>query len=169
MSSTPPVETTEDSRPGAEGAAETAGLAAAVMDRARWMQRVLSPWTQRWLATPSQRSDRPAGQLPFASLTGADTQRTLARVQLQYEAHTNLELPTVGGSLPLAGAVEKPAPAVEASPAPAAARRAQGPYSRPFNSLDDFIHALEAAKERDYAPPPPAETPPPVPQRAVGP
>jgi hypothetical protein len=140
------------------------------MNRARWMQRVLSPWTQRWLAATSRRSDRLTGQLPFASLTGADTQRTLARVQLQYESHTNLALPTVGGSLPLAGAVEKPISAVEASAAPAAARRAQGPYSRPFNSLDDFIHAIEAAKERNYAPPPPAETqPPPAPQHAVGP
>jgi hypothetical protein len=105
-------------------------------------------------------------------LTGADTQRTLARVQLQYESHTNLELPAAGGSLPLAGALERPAPAVEAaaSIAPAAPRRAQGPYSRPFNSLDDFIHAIEAAKERNYAPPPPAETQPqPAPQRTVGP
>lgn len=173
MSSAQPADTTESSQPGAAPADQTAPLAASVTNRARWMQRVLSPWTQRWLATGAagQTPDQAGGQHPFASLTGADAQRTLARVRTQYESHVNLEMPTTGGSLPLAGAVEKAAPAVESAmtAAPATSRRAQGPYSRPFNSVDDFIRAIEAAKERDYAPPPTETLPQSAPRRAAGP
>ena len=155
MSSAQPVETTEDSQPGSDRAAETTSLAASVMSRARWMQRVLSPWTQRWLSATgvNEAAERVRGQQPFVGLTGADAERTLARVHVQYESHTNLEMPTTGSSLPLAGAVERPAPAVEAAvpaapAAPAAATATGAAAETPHFSSSILLSSAASRTDR---------------------
>src|SRR5512143_369366 len=137
MSTLPRADSTNDRGPATEGSAETSALTASIMNRTHWMQRVLSPWVQRWLSTsgPEEVSARSGVQHSFASLTSAETQRTLARLHVQYESHSNLDTLTAGGELPLAGAVERPAPAIDSEvvekSATARPRRAQGPYSRP--------------------------------------
>ncbi|CAG0933315.1 hypothetical protein TFLX_02994 [Thermoflexales bacterium] len=171
MSSAQRVDSTDDYRPEIAGGDETARLTTSVMNRTHWMQRVLSPWVQRWLSSgvAGEAADQASGRPAFTSLTSASTQRTLARLRVQYESHSNLETLATSGSLPLAGSVENSAPAVESAAPATPRRRAQGPYSKPFTSVDDFIHALEAAKERNYAPPPPETQPRPAPKREAGP
>ena len=135
-----------------------------ILARARWMQRALSPWTQHWLsqanepAGPSQ-SAAPSGQaLPSVFTTGA-VQQTLSRIQAQYGPYASRSVAEEANALPLVGAPS------QLTSTPAAA---SGPYSKPFNSLEDFLAAVEASKERTDTPPP-TENAKPAPQRTQGP
>src|SRR5512147_652848 len=171
MSSTPQVDSTDDRPPVTGEPAEASGLTASIMNRTHWMQRALSPWVQRWLSTAEGTSERSGRLHPFISLTVAATQRTLDRLHVQYQSHSNLETWAGNSSLPLAGTVEKQSSSPVSEPAvPVKPRRAQGPYSRPFESMEEFARAVEAAKERNYAPPPPEELPArPAPKHIQGP
>jgi len=187
MNSEQPVEPTQ-STPTHSAVPESSVIANGLLARARWMQRALAPWTQRWLAqiaasTGERRSGAAGRRDSSLALTVDAATQTLNRIHLHYESHSTRPAPGDSHTLPLAGApslastvsaaaedseAREDAPQLPAESATPTARSTQGPYSRPFNSVEDFLKAVEAAKARNYAPPEDEVIQPPAPHE-VGP
>ena len=169
MNSEQPVEPTQ-SAPTDSVRPESSFIANSLLARTRWMQRALTPWTKQWLsraaASTGDHRSGAAGRrdLSLALTVGAATQ-TLKRIYLQYESHSTRPVSGDLNDLPLAGALPQAAQPQAASATP----EATGPYSKPFNSMEEFLAAVEASKARDYAPPPPEESAKPATQRTQGP
>ena len=60
-------------------------IVAALLARTRWMQRALTPWTQRWLAQAAESADSPSvagGRRGLSiALTAGAAEQTLSRVK----------------------------------------------------------------------------------------
>ena len=171
MSSQPLIDPTDESQPLQAGSGGENLITHSILAKARWVQHALSPWAQRWLSAAGATGDQPgptgSWRLPLALTSGA-TQRILDRLRIQYESQSFGSIPMQGNLLPLANAPQ-PEGLPTAQPVSPAPKRAQGPYSKPFNSMEDFIQAVTAAKERNYAPPPAAELSPPKRKSEPGP
>ncbi len=141
------------SRPTVSGEADP--IINSILARARWIQRALAPWTQHWLAQVAS----PSGQVLPIAFTAGYLQQTLSRVHAQYESYASRPVAEEADALPLVGIPPQPAQPAAAS----------GIYSKPFNSLEDFLAAVEARKERNDTPPPPTETAKPAAKRIQGP
>jgi hypothetical protein len=133
-------------------------VARSLLAKAAWAQRALSPWVRRWLRAPET-----AARSSLLSVAG--NWQILKRISRQYETRAVYPPATQPVTFPLAGMpiVETPLAASETAP-PAAAIQARGPFSRPFHSMDEFLQAIEAARDRNYAPLPEGELP--IEQRA---
>ena len=177
MNSEQPVEPTQSAPAEPAVSSEANPIVDAILARTRRMQLALTPWTQRWLASGPVAPGRRTLPIVF---TAGDVQQTLSRIHARYESHSNRPVSGDTRALPLAGTQPQPVVATEASEERAdesplaeevkpTARRTQGPYSKPFNSMAEFLKAVEAAKARNYEPPPPEEIIPPPPPREAGP
>ena len=160
---------------------EASPIVDAILARTRLMQRALTPWTRRWLSQAAGTAVPGRRDLSIAFTAGA-AEQTLNRVQAQYKSYSSRPLSEDTRNLPLAGASPQPTmmpvvtevsearddvqPVEDVKPV---AMRTQGPYSKPFNSMAEFLKAVEAAKARNYVPPPPEEIAPPPPPREAGP
>ena len=77
-----------------------------ILARTRWVQRALSPWTQRWLSQPAATAFG-RRTLPITFTVGA-TQQTLSRVQAQYKSHSSRPVSEEANTLPLVGVLPQP-------------------------------------------------------------
>jgi hypothetical protein len=163
MSTEQPVDPTQSVQPRPFVSGEANPIVDSILARARWAQRALSPWTQRWLSQPAATTFG-RRTLPITFTVGA-AQQTLSRVQAQYKSHSSHPVSPEANTLPLVGVLPQ-----SMLPAGSAPIEASGPYSRPFNSLEDFLTAIEANKDRaETSSPPVVESAKPAARRTQGP
>ena len=153
-------------------------IARSVAAKTHWLQRVLSPWTRRWLES-GQASP------PQAALTVGNTQRLLGRVQRLIEQSTVWQpeavslqpamvdnfagsivnrFPALGAKYEIRPAETGPTQTADlvlagaGEPAPASARPG-GQSFQPFPSLEEFRNAVEAKRRSSEGQPAAAEPP----------
>jgi hypothetical protein len=184
MSTEQEARRTTNDPPGQEEPEGPNYIARSVAGKAHWLQRVLSPWAQRWLG-PGMEGAAPGGQHSQAALTVGNTQRLVGHVQRLVERGTvwrpeavSLQpalvdgfagsivnrFPDTGTKYELRPAETGPAQAADlvlagtGEPAPAGARPG-GQSFQPFTSLAEFRQAIEAKQRASEAGPAAVEPP----------